>query len=96
MPKVRWRYDSSLDGHTFEPARVEITTRSGQRYKAECGVALGHPDNPMTAEQRIDKFMDCASGAAAPIPKDKALQIVDAVTRLEECADIASLMRLLT
>jgi len=95
MPKVRWKYDASLDGHTFEPARAEIATKSGQHFKAECSVALGHPDNPMTLEQRIEKFIDCASAAATPVPKDKALQIVDAVTRLDDCADIESLMRLL-
>ncbi len=95
MPKVRWQYDAGLDGHTFEPAQVEIATTGGQRFKAGCSVALGHPDNPMTLEQRIGKFMDCASAAATPVPKDKALQIVDAVTRLDDCADIASLMKLL-
>ena len=95
MPKVRWKYDAGLDGHTFEPARIEITTAGGQHFKAECSVALGHPDNPMTLEQRIGKFMDCASAAAMPVPRSKASQIVDTVTRLDECADIEALMRLL-
>ncbi len=95
MPKVRWKYDASLDGHTFEPAHVEVLTKSGQHFTAECSVALGHPDNPMTLEQRIGKFMDCAAAAATPVPKNKALRIVDAVTRLDDCADIESLMTLL-
>jgi 2-methylcitrate dehydratase PrpD len=95
MPRVKWRYDASLDGHTFEPARVEIATKGGQRFMAECSVALGHPDHPMTLEQRIGKFIHCAASAATPVPKDKALRIVDAVTRLDECADIESLMGLL-
>ena len=95
MPKIRWQYDPSLDGHTFEPARVEIVTSQGHRYNAECNVALGHPDNPMTLEQRIEKFVDCASAAATPVSRNKALEIVDAVTHLDDCDDAGSMMRLL-
>lgn len=95
MPKVRWTYDPALDGHTFEASRVEVATLKGARFHAECRVALGHPDNPMTLEQRIGKFVDCASAAATPLPRQKALEIVDAVTRLDECEDMGSLMRLL-
>ncbi len=95
MPKVRWTYDATLDGHTFEPSRVEIATKTGQRYEAGCTVALGHPDNPMTVEQRIAKFMECASAAAIPVSKSQAMRVVDAVERLDDCTDIASLMKLL-
>ena len=94
MPKIRWTYDAGLDGHTFEPARVEITTIQGHRYDAECNVALGHPDNPMTPAQQIEKFVDCASAAAMPVARNKALAMVDAVTHLEDCADIGALMGL--
>ena len=94
MPKIRWQYDPGLDGHTFEPASVEIVTTRGDRYNARCEVALGHPDNPMTLEQRLEKFVDCAAAAATPVARHKALAIVDAVTHLDECADVGSLMRL--
>ncbi len=95
MPKVRWQYDAALNGHTFEPSVVEITTTGGQRFTARCEVALGHPDNPMTLEQRVGKFLDCASSAANPVPRAKAMQIVDAVAGLDKSNDIQSLMRLL-
>jgi 2-methylcitrate dehydratase PrpD len=95
MPKVRWQYDAALDGHTFEPSRVEIVAANGRRFSAQCQVALGHPDNAMTLEQRTGKFLDCASAAATPVPRQKALEIVDAVARLDRSDDIKSLMRLL-
>ena len=95
MPKVRWEYDPALDGHTFEASRVEIATTAGARFEAECRVALGHPDNPMSREQRIRKFMDCASAAATPLAKDKAQAVVDAVEGLDNLEDIDTLMRLL-
>ncbi|MCC7485729.1 MAG: MmgE/PrpD family protein [Burkholderiales bacterium] len=95
MPKVRWRYDATLNGHTFEPGVVEIATKAGGRYTARCEVALGHPDNPMTPEQRVGKFLDCAAAAGKPLPRERALRVVDAVTRLERASDIDDLMRLL-
>jgi hypothetical protein len=49
----------------------------------------------MSREQRITKFLDCASAAATPMPKDKALAIVETVERLETLPDIGDLMELL-
>ena len=95
MPKVRWAYDAALDGHTFEASRVEIMLNNGQHYSAHCAIALGHPDNAMPAEQRIGKFIDCASAAAKPLGKPQAMQIVDAVARLDQLDTIEPLMRLL-
>ncbi len=95
MPKVRWAYEAALDGHTFEASRVEITLHSGQRFSARCDIALGHPDNAMSSEQRINKFIDCASAALTPVARPQAMQIVEAVARLEQLDTIAPLMKLL-
>lgn len=95
MPKVRWAYDPALDGHTFEATRAEITLNNGQSYSAYCDIALGHPDNPMTNEQRIGKFIDCASAAARPLEKSQALQIVETISRLDQLDTIEPLMRLM-
>jgi 2-methylcitrate dehydratase PrpD len=95
MPKVRWTYDASFDGNTLEACRVEIVTTRGTRYSEECRVSLGHPDNPMTHEQQLAKFLDCSSAAATPVPRAKALQIAEAVATLDQTNDIQSLMRLL-
>ncbi len=94
MPKVRWQYDAALDGHTFEPSVVEVVTVSGQRFSTRCDVALGHPENPMTLEQRIAKFVDCAAAAAQPLERQDALKIVDAVAGLERMDNIQLLMEL--
>ncbi len=95
MPKVQWQYDAALDGHTFEATRVEMTLTNGQILAARCDVALGHPGNPMSAGQRIGKFVDCAAAAATPIEKREALQIFDTVAQLDKLATIEPLMRLL-
>jgi 2-methylcitrate dehydratase PrpD len=95
MPKVRWTYDASLDGHTLEASRVEIVTTRGARYREERKVSLGHPDNPMTHDQQLAKFLDCTSAAATPLARAKALEIVETASRLETLADIGELTKLL-
>lgn len=95
MPKVRWEYDASLDGHTFEPSRVDITLHDGRHFSARCDIALGHPGNPMSLDQRIGKFLDCAAAAATPVGKPQAMKIVEAVAGLEHLDNVDSLMRLL-
>ena len=96
MPKVRWQYDASFNGRTFEPCRVEITTADGRTLSTHCDTALGHPDNPMSLDARITKFMDCAASALHPLTKGEAQQIVDQVLRLETQAGIDMLMSLLS
>lgn len=95
MPKVRWQYDETLNGHTFEPSRVVIVTTAGQRFSAQCDVALGHPQNPMSLEQRVTKFMDCAAAAAHPLDRQQAMAIVDVVARFEKIDNIQLLMEML-
>ena len=95
MPKVRWTYDDTLNGHTFEASRVQLTTTSGVRLRSECDTALGHPDNPMTDAQRTEKFVQCAAAAVRPFSRQKALEIAHTIGRLDEIGDIQSVMELL-
>ncbi len=101
MPKVTWRVsarqDSASSFASFEIGRAQITTVSGQTYNGECPLdgALGHPKNPMSREQRKDKFLECVRRAAQPVPQARALEIIDMVEDLEKVSDIASLTKLL-
>jgi len=95
MPKVRWTYDASFDGPTLEGCRVEITTTAGARHQHECRFALGHPEDPMSADQRLAKFLDCTAAAATPLPRDRALRIADTVAALDTLKNIGPLVDLL-
>jgi 2-methylcitrate dehydratase PrpD len=96
MPKVRWVLDERLSGPaTFENAHVELATRDGRVHVAECFVALGHPDNPMSIEQRHRKFRECAIAARNPPSSTQIDDIIATVDCLEHLEDSASLSRLL-
>ncbi len=97
MPKVSWRYSERQDTESsFENGRCEITTTDGRVLKGECMAALGNPENPMSAEQRKDKFLACARLADKPLPDAQSLKIIDCVEHLEDIKDISELTKLLT
>lgn len=96
VPKVHWRENPEQDGEwRFEPGRVEITTTSSQTYKALAKTALGHPDNPMTESQQHDKFIRLAAMAVKPLDERQSRQVIDMVSRLEQVADVAELLKLI-
>jgi 2-methylcitrate dehydratase PrpD len=74
------------------PAVVDIETRDGRRYRARLDYPKGDPENPLSWEELIDKFMRLT---ATVFPKAKSRKIVDAVRRLEHIVDISELMELL-
>ena len=96
MPKVRWVLDPRLTSRaTFENAHVEITTRDSRVHIGECSVGLGHPDNPMSLDQRHRKFRECALAARNPPSSAQIDDIIATVDRLEQLDRIALLSRLL-
>ncbi len=77
----------------FGYARCEIKLKNGQIIKEESDSApKGFPENPMTREERLDKFY---SQALMVLNREKADKIVDYIDSIEEMEDIRPLMRLL-
>ena len=96
MPKVRWVHDERMNGSwTFEPARVHIRTRDGRAYVKERKVSKGHPDDPMSQEEREAKFRDCAAAAMRPLSDGRIDEIMAKVARLEDVDDVSTLTSLL-
>jgi 2-methylcitrate dehydratase PrpD len=95
LPLVKWRYNPEQDGDwRFEPGRVELRTLDGRTYHALCKTALGHPDNPMSEDQRREKFMRCVAIAARPLSPAQAGRVIAAVDELDRCDDIGALAAL--
>jgi 2-methylcitrate dehydratase PrpD len=78
------------------PGVVEIKTKSGRLYSKRIDYAYGHPQNPMTMDDLVEKFRDCVSYAAEPIPKRNIERVIDLVLTLEKVDDIAKVVKLFT
>ena len=80
--------DPSLSPHA---GIVEVVLRSGATVTRRIDVPLGHPARPLSHEQLVDKFMDCASHAPLPLSYAALESVVDLIDRLEDLEDVAAI-----
>lgn len=74
-----------------EEARVAIYLKNGKKFEAHIPHAGGTPQNPVTDEQLLDKFM---SMAPKVIGKENAGRLADKIWRLEEADGFQKIMAL--
>jgi 2-methylcitrate dehydratase PrpD len=77
-----------------EPGRVKITTSDGT-YTKQVDYAYGDPKNPVTFDDVIKKFYDCASHSIKPMRAENIHKLADWVQKLEEVDDVAEIMKLI-
>jgi 2-methylcitrate dehydratase PrpD len=94
--KVDGVYDSELDVTEVSPAIVEIRTNGGKSYSKRVDYPYGHPRNPMSLEDLIEKFKDCVSYSAKPLAKDNINKAIDLLLNLEKVKDVRKIIQLLS
>ncbi len=77
-------------------ATIEVTTTGGQRHTNRVDQPLGSAANPMTPEQLVAKFRDCAQHAPQALSHNAVDEIISLVDRLDEMEDVSSLLRLVS
>lgn len=73
-------------------ATVTITLKDGRVLETRCDAPRGRWDNPLTREERLLKFHDCAIRVVSSAEAEQAVEMVE---RLEQLEGIEPLMRLL-
>lgn len=66
------------------PARVEVTTRSGQTFSHGVDYRKGDPENPPTLQELEDKFRDLASATLSAAEVEATLETVSALEKVED------------
>ena len=94
--KIIPRFAESLKRPALEPGRVEIKTKNGKVFSCQVDDPSGSPANPMTFDDCVRKFFDCAAHAARQIPKDHLDRVVEMVGRLERMDDATEVIRLVS
>ncbi len=94
--KVVSRHNPAYEGmRGMTPGRVEIHTLDGKVYTQETEHPYGHPGNPITHEDTVRKFRECAGKAAVPVQPVDMDRIIDRVANLEKLKDVGEIARLL-
>jgi 2-methylcitrate dehydratase PrpD len=92
--KVEIFHDKEIPerGPIFGYAKCEIQLKDGRSIKGESGSPKGFPGNPMTREERLEKFY----GQALLVQtKEKSDKIVELAEKLEELDDIRPVVGLM-
>lgn len=95
--KVRVQVDPDIDrivGNVVAN-RVEFETSEGEHYSKYVEFVKGHPKNPMTMGECIEKFQKCLYYSAKPLKQDKVTELVRLVSDLEELDDVKKVVHLL-
>jgi 2-methylcitrate dehydratase len=91
IDKVILQGDPNLD--KVRPAGIsEIIMKQGQKYQCRVDYPRGHPRNPMTDEEIVEKFRSMASPYMS---EGQMRQIIDTVFELDKLDDIGKLNRLM-
>ncbi len=96
MRRIKTRVEPgvvSVDG--LSGAAVTIKTKDGKEYSKWVYYSKGHPKNPMTMGDVIEKFRRCLPFSAKPLPEENSEEIIKMVSNLEEVDDVTKIIELL-
>jgi len=93
--KVSYGVDESLSLRQATQGVLRIETLNGRTYSKSSEVPCGHPDNPMSNEAFVSKFMGCAKHSVKKFSKRALNKIVELILNLEEIKDISELTKYL-
>ena len=83
-------------GQGPSPAQVTVKTRQGETYSSRVEIRKGNPQNPMSDEELLEKFQNCAKWSVKPLKKEFITRVGEMITDLEKIKDVGEIPRLLT
>ena len=91
--RVEWQLDPGLqrDNNGYGIGVVEVEHEDGRCVRAEAEYPWGHPSNPLTWDDVVNKFYRCVEVSSAG-PGFAAEEIVSIVENLETVSDVTSLL----
>lgn len=88
--KVTYEVDSNLGLKEATQGFIQVHARN-EVVANRVDFAYGHPQNPMSQESLVAKFMDCAGHSARAIPQRRLNELVELVLNLEEVENIGEI-----
>lgn len=91
--RVKFKLEPSLGSYS---SRVEIKTKDGKVYQAGVDVLRGSIHNPLSTEELIAKFKDCAGFSKKPLSASNLDRLVNSILELEKVKDISEITSILS
>ena len=90
--KVTYEVDPELGPKEATRGFIQVHARKGV-VTNRVDFPYGHPQNPMSLEALVAKFIDCARHSARAIPRDRLVQLAGLVLNLEMVEDISEITK---
>jgi 2-methylcitrate dehydratase PrpD len=91
--RVHWRPNDCADPNALAPQRLTLTLAGGRRLMIDLPAVLGHPERPLGAAARREKFERCCAFAGLPSAQADALH--DACVALPGATGLGSWLALM-
>jgi 2-methylcitrate dehydratase PrpD len=90
IPRVTMVVDDTVPDSLAERVWTRVTVRlgDGRVLTVPARGARGHPDQPLTDQAMLDKFLACAT---VVLPRDEAAAVADQIDHLDELPDVRAL-----
>ena len=89
------KVETDMDG-SRQGVWVEMKLKDGRTVKSQRVMgAKGHPDNPQSTEEMVEKYRDCVQHGPKPLSKERTEKAKDMALHLDEVPDVAEIIRLL-
>ena len=75
-------------GFGMTAGKIEIHTRDGKVHSRRVDQPYGHPSKPLSEQDLIEKFLDCAAYAARPMDSARADRLVQNILNLEAAGSV--------
>ncbi len=83
--------DNNPDPNAIGPVTLTLILKNGSQVAKTIEFAIGHPHNPMTDQQRLEKFWSCWKLADAKLNPEQGHLLVDRIGQLDTSEDISDL-----
>ena len=90
--KVLARVDERLPRHCTV---VNLFTPAGKVFSKRIDVFKGHPENPLSREEFLQKFRECARYSAVPISRGRLEEMLACLQDIERIQDIDQLLQVM-
>jgi 2-methylcitrate dehydratase PrpD len=84
------------DPNALTPVEVEISLKDGRRHTTRLETVYGNPAKPVSRADHLEKFRSNCAAATHPLTAERVDRLIERIDRLEESADVAELVDLLT
>jgi len=91
--KVTVQVDKAFAKQTTQ---VNIQMKSGKTFSKKIDYFKGHPRNPFSREEFLEKFRNCARFAAVPVGAERADQMLKALQEIENIKNVREITQLFT